>query len=387
MNIHKKPPLVSITRLESYEPAHVRKALEELLEPLGGMKSFVEKGGEAMLKPNFLKASSPEGLVNPHPDLIRAVAFSALDAGAKNAVMVDSPAVGSLRKCARKLGFTEEEIFTWEELDEAVEMNSKSGQFKKIKLARRLVEAESIINIAKAKTHGQMVLTLAVKNMFGAVVGLEKAQWHLRAGRDYATFAKLMVEIHEMVKPRVSILDAVTAMEGNGPGNGDPRQLGFLMASENAHALDTVFCRIIGIDPLKVFTVNEAMKMGLAPSVDEIQVEGPDPESLRPHPPLKMAAPLNLDSFGPVPRVFINMFDRYLEVRPHVDEKKCTMCGECAKVCAAGAMTLDKKKKIAVLDKKKCISCFCCQEVCPEGAITVSAGWLARMLGLGTTPH
>ncbi len=378
-------PLVSIVRIDSYEPDKVSMAIKKVLGPLGGIEKFVPDKEEVILKPNFLKASKPEEAVSPHPEIMRAVARSVLSAGAQNVVVVDSPAVSTASRCAKKLGLNDD-IFKIEDLVDAVEMTTPNGMFKKIKLSKRLLDAKSIINIAKAKTHGQMVLTLAVKNLFGSVVGLEKAQWHLRAGVDETEFARLIIEIFEMIKPGLSILDAVYGMEGNGPGSGDARKLGFIMASESAHALDAIFCQALGINPRAVFTVDLALKMGLIPPLKEIEIVGPDPESLKPSPPWKMSRPLSLQYFGPVPRAFVKMFDRFLEVRPAIDPKKCTMCGECVKVCAAKAMKLDKKKKKrAILDKDKCISCFCCQEVCPEGAITVSAGWLAKLLGLGTS--
>ncbi len=127
--------------------------------------------------------------------------------------------------------------------------------FHRLRLIRRLLDADLVINLPKAKTHGQMVMTAAVKNSFGAVVGMEKAQWHFRAGKSPADFARLLLHVHALIAPRLSILDAVIGMEGNGPSAGDPRPLGLLMASADAHALDAVLARIWGLDPHQVFTL------------------------------------------------------------------------------------------------------------------------------------
>ena len=69
--------------------------------------------------------------------------------------------------------------------------------YGRIEIARDAVETDVIINLPKLKTHAQMLLTLAVKNMFGCVVGFKKSQWHMRAGVDTMAFARLLVAIHQ----------------------------------------------------------------------------------------------------------------------------------------------------------------------------------------------
>src|SRR6185503_12980706 len=92
---------------------------------------------------------------------------------------------------------------------------SGSGTFRQIPLARAYMEADRVINLPKLKTHEMMTMTCAVKNLFGAVVGTEKAGWHLKAGSSRELFAKLLLEIYLLKKPALNIVDAITAMEGN----------------------------------------------------------------------------------------------------------------------------------------------------------------------------
>ncbi len=378
-------PLVSLVRLEDYEPARVERAIEEVLEPLGGLKAFVAPGGEVLLKPNFLKPATAEAAVNTHPEVMRAAARLALRCGAGRVVIADSPAVATAARCARKLGLSADEPFAIEEIDEALDRSVPGGRFQHLQVSRRLLEATCLVNLAKAKTHGQMILTGAVKNLFGAVLGLEKAQWHLRAGRDEPDFARLLVEIYELVRPRLNLLDAVIGMEGNGPGAGDPRRLGFLAASTSGHALDAVLCRILDLPPEKIFTVAIATRLGLVPPVEQIAVVGADPLSLRPDPPIRLARPVNTQRLG-LPAWTGGMFERLFALRPEVDAKKCTLCGQCVEVCAARALEIDPEARKLKLDRDRCISCFCCQELCPEGAMSVSAGPMARLLGVGRSP-
>jgi ferredoxin len=51
-----------------------------------------------------------------------------------------------------------------------------------------------------------------------------------------------------------------------------------------------------------------------------------------------------------------------------IDAGKCTLCGQCAQVCPAGAITVDTMVNI---DTGKCIECGKCVSMCPLGAITI----------------
>jgi ferredoxin len=235
-----------------------------------------------------------------------------------------------------------------------------------------------------------MVMTGAVKNSFGAVVGMEKAQWHFRAGKNPADFARLLLHIHGLVAPKLSVLDAVVGMEGNGPSGGDPRPLGVLMAATDAHALDAVLARIWGLAPRQVFTLAAAHDLGLLPPREAIEIVGPDPDALRPWPAWRMARLVPLRGFGG-PAWLNAAIERLMRLQPKVVEEKCSGCGECGEVCAAGAITLtpdgERDARRVVINCERCIACFCCQEMCPQGAIEVSAGLAARLMGLGTGRH
>ena len=380
-------PRVSIQRLDTYEPAAVERAVQAVLEPLGGMGAFVASGVRVTLKPNWLMPSAPERAICTHPEILRAVARLARDAGAAVVEATDSPGVGTAARCARRLGLTADDPVAVRDADEGIDVAPPGASFHRLRVIRRLREADVVVNLPKAKTHGQMVVTAAVKNSFGAVVGMEKAQWHFRAGKHPADFARLLLHVHALVAPRLSILDAVVGMEGNGPSGGDPRPLGFVMASSDAHAMDAVLARIWGIDPGRVFTLAAARDLGLLPAVERIDVVGPAGEALRPRPAWRLARPVPLRGFGG-PAWLNAAVERLMRVEPRVVEAKCTGCGECGDVCAAGAIAPgpDGKgsERRVVIDCERCIACFCCQEMCPQGAIEVSAGLAARLFGLGT---
>jgi uncharacterized protein (DUF362 family)/NAD-dependent dihydropyrimidine dehydrogenase PreA subunit len=380
-------PRVSIARVTTYDPAAIEQAVRAVLAPLGGMATFVAPGARVVLKPNLLMPSAPERAICTHPELLRAAARLAQDSGAAVVEATDSPGVGSASRCARRLGLGDGDPFVVRDAGDGVDVAPPGAPFHRVKVISHLLDADLIINVPKAKTHGQMVMTAAVKNSFGVVVGMEKAQWHFRAGRSLQDFARLLLHVHALVAPRLSILDAVVGMEGNGPSAGDPRPLGFLMASTNAHALDAVLARIWGLDPQRIPTLAMARDLGLLPSFDGIQVIGAEPERLRPRPAWRLARPAPLRGFGG-PAWFSAFLERLMAVRPEIDRGECIACGECVRVCAAHAIALQpadvRPGPPVTIDREQCIACFCCQEMCPEGAIRVSAGLAARMFGLGT---
>ena len=192
--------------------------------------------------------SSPRLLdeaVVTHPAVVEAIASMVIDAGA-TPFIGDSPPLGNLPKVLLKCGY---EPFMKKMAIQAVPFVEKlpvefsTGRlFRRMDLAREVFEFDAVINLAKLKTHTQMMLTLAVKNLFGTVIGTDKASWHLRAGKDVDCFATVLVQIFEKIRPVLSIVDGILAMEGNGPNSGDARHVGILGASTDAVALDSIIC-------------------------------------------------------------------------------------------------------------------------------------------------
>ncbi|MBN2527829.1 MAG: DUF362 domain-containing protein [Deltaproteobacteria bacterium] len=370
---------VSIQLLSDYDSARVAHAMDALMAPLGGMAPFVQGNDTVVLKPNLLAPRPVSRATCTHPEIIRTAGRLVQQAGASQVLVTDSSGIGNAVQVTAKMGLKSEGALKIVNPDEAQWVSSReSGQWK-LRLSKLMLQ-HPVINIAKAKTHGQMIVTAAAKNMFGGVLGLEKPQWHYRIGRDPQQFARLLVHICETLSPRLNILDGVIGMEGNGPGSGTPRPLGIVMASENAHALDYILCKIWKLKPEKVYTIRAAMDMGVLPAEKDIEVVGPPIASLQPSPPWKLAqetSPARLVG----PNWLTPVLENLMKTLPHLNHQRCTLCMECTHHCAANAMDVSEGR--IVIDLQKCISCFCCQEMCPHSAITVKTGALARLLRLG----
>jgi len=276
---------VILEKAAGYAENEVKQSLVRLLEPLGGIKAFVRAGERVLLKPNMLMAKSPGTAVTTHPEVVRAVIELVREIGA-TPLVGDSPGVGSLRRVAEKSGILEVLEQTGTELVEFAESVQVTGEgfFRRLELARPYMAVDRVINLPKLKTHGMMTMTCAVKNLFGAVVGAKKVAWHLQAGEDRALFARLLLEIYLLRKPDLNIVDAITAMEGDGPSSGTPRRVGLLIAGADAVSVDVIAAEILGIPKKLLYVERAAEEMALSGAVrSSIRVGGYPLERVKIH--------------------------------------------------------------------------------------------------------
>jgi uncharacterized protein (DUF362 family)/Pyruvate/2-oxoacid:ferredoxin oxidoreductase delta subunit len=348
-------------------------------------RSFVKRGDRVLLKPNFLRYKPVENAVITHPVFIAAAAEMVKDAGGR-VFVGDSPGIGDAFSIARKSGLVPyikklggEIVDFRESVDVAT---PKHFTFKRFAIAKEAVESDVIINLPKIKTHAQMYLTLAVKNLFGCVVGKRKVQWHFMAGRDNDYFATMLVELHHIVHSSLTLVDGIMAMEGNGPGSGTPRHIGMMIGGEDPVAIDAVICKILKADPRKLRTLAVAEKMNIGEAaLGNILLEGEPLDSFSVA-NFKMAGTSSLETFG-LPRFLGRYFKDALTNRPVVDERLCSLCQTCLENCPVEVISLKKGKKERItIAYRECVRCFCCQELCPEGAIRVGKGWLLRIADL-----
>ncbi len=367
---------VSLQALPDYDPDRVHDALHRLLEPLGGISHFVKSGQKVLIKPNMLAGKSPEKAVTTHPEIVRQVILMAQSAGGTISVG-DSPGLGKPEAVARKCGILDvikETGVHFAPFEESVPITLEAGTFHHLEVAKEALESEVIINLPKLKTHQMMGYTGAVKNLFGLVVGMRKVRLHLQAGTDKAFFALMLLELAERLPPALSIMDAVVGMEGNGPGNGDPVQLGALLASATPIALDTIATSMVNLPEQRVWTqrvARESGRQGL--SINEIELLGVDLSSLQ---TTNFRPAKNSDiNFG-LPTPVKNLFKNAITAQPGITSA-CRKCGHCVSHCPPEAMTIDDQG--VQINHRRCIGCFCCQELCPHGAIITQQGVLLRL--------
>lgn len=354
------------------DPSALRSALEKVLTPQFAAYGSVS-GQKLLLKPNLLAWRKAEDPACVHPAILLECAKVFLDAGAQVSVL-ENPAVQTADAVIRAMGLEDE----FKRLNVPVASFSRFGPaenlpgqcFRRLEIAQEIREFNAVIDLAKAKTHGMMILTLCVKNLFGLVKGSDRLAWHLNVGRDFARFADVLLDIYLAVRPRFNLVDAVVCMEGNGPGSGDPARRGWIFGGTDALALDAWLAPLLtGKNAPEIPIVNNARVRGILPSFEVIGT-APDikPLSLPPPPGL-------LCEWGvALPPGMKKLLRKYLVAHPALHKEKCVGCGLCARLCPAHCLRI--VKGYPKFDYAQCIRCFCCLEHCPHGAVAMRRGVL-----------
>ncbi len=258
---------------------------------------------------------------------------------------------------------------------ESIDVENPHGRtFKRFTLAKQVVDADVLITLPKLKTHGLTLFTGGIKINFGCLPGLEKAKMHFRAS-DAEIFSQMLVDLLGAVRPELTIMDAVVGMDGNGPRNGQPKQIGAILASQDPVALDAVACELVGIKPFTVPTTRLAHEQGVGVGdLARIHVVGETIESMR-------VADFILSS-GPEAffraKGLLHFLRNRLVAKPSLVADRCKECWTCIEHCPASA--LSKKGQKPAFDYKKCIRCYCCQELCPGNSIELKMPLLGRFV-------
>lgn len=440
--IEEKKSKVALVRCSSYKREDVEHAVTTAINLLGGFEEIfagdenipeITVESELVLKPNLLAKASPEKAVTTHPEVFRAVGKALQEAGYKNLKYGDSPGnpMLSVSRTAEGCGIktvADELGIEAGDFEHGTEIEFPEGraakhfvicnEVAKVIGAGGETPAGAVINICKMKTHQLERITGAVKNTFGCVYGVNKTASHAKfASPEH--FAKMIADLNLLVRPRLHIMDGIVAMEGNGPGSGDPLQMYVLIASTDPVAVDTTFCKLINLDADLVPTNTAAAEAGVGKMDDDgIEV------LLGDMPMQKEGAEILMDdisvkygnSMFKVQRGreyrgsfrIMNILGRLIEKKPIILEDKCIGCGICVESCpvegkaialrpritavlseTSGGTGMSRslseeegvpKGRVALYNYSKCIKCYCCQEMCPEKAIIVHKSLIAKII-------
>lgn len=228
----------------------VVSAAKKALWALGGMKRFVKPGMKVLLKPNISFAQGPEKGVNTDPRLVAAIAQECVDAGASEVLVADFPLYPATL-CVWQNGLKEEmdkvkgarvQYFTDSEFFKEVSL-PRAKSLKKAKVLKKVLEADLLINIPRAKTHNATTVTLGMKNWMGVVY--DRKLWHSEHDLSQA-----IADFGTLIHPQLTIIDASKPMVDKGPGGpGTLVPLNLVVAGVNqveADALMVSLCEWYG---------------------------------------------------------------------------------------------------------------------------------------------
>lgn len=368
---------VALVGCRGYERGEVADSVARVFELLGGPGAACGKGRSVFVKVNGLIAAPPEEGVTTHPEVVRAV-VEELKKVTDRITIGDSPGgpynQSMLRRVYRASGYDRvaEETGAALNFDTGVKRVAVGGgrAVKSVTLCSAMAEADRIVSISKMKTHMFMNITCAIKNMFGAVPGMNKVSYHSSFSREN-DFADLIVDVLLASGASFHVVDAVQGMDGDGPRKGDIKMFNLLAAGADAFAVDAAMMRVIGIEPRFNKPLAAAIERGLFAETD-LRLLGDPLESLAVE---GFRLPLKKDMAARIPSSVMDRFGNLLAVRPRPTES-CTACRKCVDVCPAKAITIEGK--VARVDLDRCIRCYCCHELCEHDAIELVRPLLLR---------
>lgn len=364
---------VSIRKAIDYEKS-LSDAIDKILSDLGGIERYVKKGDRVALKPNLLVFSSPSKAIVTHPLFTFEVFKKVIEAGGEPFV-IDSPGSGipftknSLKSLYRLTGYWEifkdyTDFLNTETSKQTVEIEN-GLILKRVDILKPLLDADVIINLPKMKTHTLTFLSGAVKNMYGAVPGMEKTRYHSRF-RDVHDFSKALLDVWNVTKPGLTLMDGIVSLEGDGPAmRGIPRKTQVVLGSRDPLSMDLAICKLIGLTYNDIPYLKVAIENNLSDGNYNIVGEAATINDFIL--PRTYHGKISIDPISLYNYLVFPIFSKFLVEKPKVIKKKCIRCGVCVRSCPEKAIRIDKVS--AIIDYNKCIKCYCCHEQCPEGAI------------------
>lgn len=370
---------VGILESKFYEYEKVIADIDKLLSNLDVLKNLETRS--FLVKTNLLKKNKPEDGVTTHPYVVEGVVRFLQSKGHK-VIIGDSPG-GPFNPVILKSIYEASGILKVAERTGCdLNYDTSSIQVKppdskvinNLKLVKSFTEVDYVVSCAKLKTHTMMTYTGAVKNLFGMIPGVTKADYHLKMN-DVDNFANMLIDVCDYVKPLFSIIDGIEAMEGDGPSSGDIRKLGLLLAGESPYELDYMATKITGL--LDSPVNNHAIERGLL-NPQTIVLYGLNPKELKIDPFTRPGSTHVNFVTGRIPEFVTDFLLEKIRPYPQVIEQLCIGCGVCASNCPPKVISMENHK--AVIDTSACIRCFCCHELCPEKAIKVKRHPLHRVV-------
>lgn len=366
---------VSVVECNSYITEEVCKAVEEVLYKLD---FEIPRNGTVLIKPNIMSQNTPRQGTITNYTLIEGLCRILKEHGC-NILIGES--ISFYQKGLTRKAFKTSEIdkvaarhdaklIAFEE-EPLVRVETQYGPLKELYMPQILFDVDMIINVSKLKSHGDLRISGAIKNMFGCLPGGYKQKIHGMCDNNLE-LSDVFIDINQILKPSLCLMDAIDSLEGGPTSLGRLVETGRILASVNPAALDAVATKMVNYKIEESPILVQAKKRGLIQNYEDIEVLGTYKEVFfRKQKTADFARPINKKS------VFIKDTYVNLEINPG----KCNGCKKCIHACPVGAITAKGEK--AELDQDTCISCYYCLHVCPVEAIQIRPNMTNRLIRFG----
>lgn len=360
---------MAIVPCENYNSETVSRSIEKAIDLLGGINEFVKPNQKVLIKPNLCLPATPEKALTTHPQVVKQVAACCLEAGTSVTIgdnpvgKPDSTRRDDILECSGIKEIVDSMGCKYSNLNRdklkcEVDINNKKYDYF---LTKEIYTKDFVINLPKLKTHSLMVLSGAVKNLYGLIPGALKKKLHGLLP-DHEDFATLLVDIYHKANVGLHIMDAVVGIQGDGPGiQGEPRYIGVIIASKDGIALDSVVAKLIGLMPNDIHTNRLGCVSGIGESdISKIKIVGSPLENF-----------VMNDFKLPQAHRYNNELTKKVfdiaRINIKIDKNICEKCKLCFDICPVKGINIENES--VEIDKQKCISCMSCHEICPAGAV------------------
>ena len=352
----------------------VRKILAEL----GGLRQIVRPGSLVLLKPNFV---APFPHATTSFEVLKVVIDEVKKCQAHPIIAESSGFEFDTETTFRILGAYE---FARRNDVEIINIDKRkftkcrlhSGYLGEIELSELVQQADVIINLPKLKRHSLTKITIGIKNLFGFLSRASRRKIHaidLESG---------IFELSQIIKPDLVIVDG--SMICSRAVYGEYQDLGIVIGGTDMYAIDLFGCKFLQADYRKIGHLKIALDRGMAKeNVNIIKLINSGTEkttlSYFPDQPDSLMKKLHRLIYQlvylvdiPYAKVFrgqsiIPLMHFYFGIRPFLDRKKCTDCGDCVPICPVDAIKIPERRIVANLCMP--VRCMKCIPVCPESAI------------------
>lgn len=364
---------VVIMKCDSYEDEEVYRALSKAFEILNVLENQWIINANIVLKPNLCLPSLPEKQLTTNPQVIRQLIR--IFQKKNSSIKVGDTSIGYTDndRSSRVWEMTGMNVILQEYGIEKIDMQKDisfaavkiDGETVTLPIANEVLQA-NIINVPKLKTHSYMLLTGCVKNLYGILAGDAKKRYH-KVMATKEKFAKLLLEINNLVNNKLNVVDAVWGIEGEGPGaKGKARHIGVIVVGYDAVMVDKTLAQIVNLNSNDVLTNyfgSSAEPIILGEDINRIKL-------------FDYELPYICCKNDRIIEHVIEAKTSYAEI----NKEKCKGCGMCFSNCPA--LAIHEAEGKYQISKKTCISCFVCMEVCPYSAIMLKNSEFIKNINL-----
>jgi uncharacterized protein (DUF362 family) len=307
--------------------------VEQALDHLGGVKSFIEPGSTVVVKPNAGHEGAPDSSVNTSPEVVAAVIRAVKKADPGKIILAEASAIGcdtmeclessGIRKAAEDAGVDEVRDIKSDKDLVKQKIENPTSYIKEVELPRFLLEADHLVNVPIFKSHVSMVFSCALKNLKGVVQDKHHYVMHC------TELAAAMMDLGDLVRPVLTVVDMIRPMEGFGPHSGTPAEFGCIVAGQDMVAIDGTTCRMAGLPIERVDYFDAARDKGLGNFDEEaIEIRGSSIEEVR------------RELYMP----YLEGFDAWPEYHFHI-ERACSSCQGLLSFTMSKLKSLDQYEK------------------------------------------